>query len=345
MAKGKSIMTRERYNECYEPTRRVSGEWRYVQAFDTGYRDAPMRGGSRATDEDKPGNLLSQDAHERLNQEDRKKEGRCWKSIIVCGDDFGMNSRVDAGMFHLAQQGRLSAVSCLVHGPTFRANAPRLRQMNVEVGLHLNFTESFGHADERLIMPLSVLITRAYAGYLDDALIDAQLTSQLDAFEQVLGRAPDYVDGHQHVHQLPGVLPRLLQLLRRRYRDQQPWLRHTAPGLQTGIPIQESVKAHVIAALGATAVARAAQRDGWRTNRRLLGVYGLNGGARHYAALLHQWLSNARDGDLLMCHPAATGTEDKLAAQRAAEFSVLASPELGQWMRRNGMQIHQPPSR
>ncbi|GAB3102841.1 ChbG/HpnK family deacetylase [Bordetella tumbae] len=301
-----------------------------------------MRSGRGTADNDKPGNLFNQGTHEGLNESSLDNDGRCWKHIVVCGDDFGMNSSVDAGMFQLAQLGRLSAISCLTQGPTFSANARLLRDANVEVGLHLNLTEAFGHRDQLAVMPLSALVTRAYAGYLNDEQIDAQLARQFDAFERVLGRAPDYVDGHQHVHQLPRVLPRLLLLLRKRYGSYRPWLRYTAPGMQAGIPMQESAKAHVIAALGASAVARAAQRDGWRTNRRLLGVYGLNGGARHYAGLLHQWLSNARDGDLLMCHPAVAGAGDKLAGQRAAEFEVLARPELGQWMRQNGVHIDRP---
>lgn len=313
-----------------------------MQAFDAGHSDRPMRSGRSTADNDKPGNLFNQGTHEGLNESSLDNDGRCWKHIIVCGDDFGMNSSVDAGMFQLAQLGRLSAISCLTQGPTFSANARLLRDANVEVGLHLNLTEAFGHRDQLTVMPLSALVTRAYAGYLNDEQIDAQLARQFDAFERVLGRAPDYVDGHQHVHQLPRVLPRLLLLLRKRYGSYRPWLRYTAPGMQAGIPMQESAKAHVIAALGASAVARAAQRDGWRTNRRLLGVYGLNGGARHYAGLLHQWLSNARDGDLLMCHPAVAGAGDKLAGQRAAEFEVLARPELGQWMRQNGVHIDRP---
>jgi len=335
-------MTRERYNECYQPAHRIGSEWRHMQAFDAGHCDGPMRSGRGTAHDDKPGNLFNQGTHEGLNENSRNYGERCWKHIIVCGDDFGMNSSVDAGMFQLAQWGRLSAISCLTQGPTFAANARQLRDLNVEVGLHLNLTEAFGHRHQLAVMPLPALITRAYAGHLNDALIDAQLTRQFDAFEQVLGRAPDYVDGHQHVHQLPNVLPRLIQLLQKRYGNCRPWLRYTAPGMQTGIPIQQSAKAHVIAALGANAVARVARHEGWRTNRRLLGVYGLNGGARHYAGLLHQWLSNARDGDLLMCHPAVAGAGDKLAAQRAAEFHVLARPELGQWLRQNGVHIDRP---
>jgi len=268
--------------------------------------------------------------------------GQWWKRIVVCGDDFGMNAGIDAGMLRLAKLGRLSAISCLTQGPTFTAHAAGLKDADLDLGVHLNLTEALGHPGPADVAPLRALIARAYTGRLDEAWIDDQLTRQFDAFEEVLGRAPDYVDGHQHVHQLPGVLPRLLRLLEQRYGRQAPWLRYTAPGMQEGIPLRESAKARLIGALGAETVARAARRDGWRTNRRLLGVYSLQGGARRYADLLQRWLLNARDGDLLMCHPAVPGAGDTLAGQRAAEFEVLARADLGDWMRLNGVCVARP---
>lgn len=268
--------------------------------------------------------------------------GQWWKRIVVCGDDFGMNASIDAGIMRLARLGRLSAVSCLSQGQTFAHHGPDLREFDLDLGVHLNLTQTLGDPAQTPTMSLPVLIARAYAGRLDEAWIDAQLARQFDAFEAVMGRAPDYVDGHQHVHQLPGVLPRLLQLLEFRYGTHAPWLRHTAPGMQDGIPLRESAKARLVGALGASAIARVSDRDGWRTNRRLLGVYEQQGGGRRYSRLLQRWLHNARDGDLVMCHPALPGGCDALASQRAAEFEVLSRPDLGDWMRCNGVRVARP---
>ena len=119
-----------------------------------------------------------------------------------------------------------------------------------------------------------------------------------------------------------------------------PWLRQTAPGMLSGIPLKETFKAHVIGALGAAALGRDAARDGLRTNRRMLGVYGFEGGKRHYADLLQNWLVNACDGDLLMCHPAKDSSGDcAMSRQRRAEYEVLACPKMGEWLRTNGVRI------
>ena len=268
--------------------------------------------------------------------------GRWWKRIVVCGDDFGMNASIDAGITRLAQLGRLSAVSCLTQGQAFADDGPKLRDFELDLGVHVNLTQLLGNSVQAPVMSLPVLIARAYAGKLDSTWVDTQLGRQLDAFEHVMGRAPDYVDGHEHVHQLPGVLPRLLGVLQRRYGKQAPWLRHTAPGMLNGIPLRESARARFVGALGARAIAQAVRRDGWRTNRRLLGIYEPQGGARRYSQLLQRWLTNARDGDLVMCHPAIRGGCDTQAAQRVAEFEVLARPELGDWMRWNGVRVARP---
>ncbi|OZI69047.1 hypothetical protein CAL27_06225 [Bordetella genomosp. 1] len=261
------------------------------------------------------------------------------RRIAVCGDDFGMNHAVDGAMLQLVDLGRMSAVSCLATGPAFAAHAAELQRRDVDIGLHLNLTESLCAADGE--MPaLRTLLVRAWRGQLEPGWVEGQIARQLDAFEAHMGRAPDYVDGHQHVHQFPGVLQPLLRQLRQRYGLYRPWLRNTAPGLLAGVPLADAAKARFIGLLGSRALCAAAQTEGWRTNRRLLGVYGLEGGARAYADRLHCWLFNAADGDLLMCHPALPGRDPMAhARQRAAEFEVLRNTELSGWMGANGLAV------
>ena len=73
------------------------------------------------------------------------------KRIVVCGDDFGMNADIDEGMIALAGMGRVSAVSCLSLGPTFVSNVRRLASHDVDVGLHVNFSESLGADAEPML--------------------------------------------------------------------------------------------------------------------------------------------------------------------------------------------------
>ncbi len=274
--------------------------------------------------------------------------------IIVCADDFGMNPAIDQGVLELARLGRLNAASCLVDGPCFAADAQALRASGLQAGLHLNFTEPYpGMA---LAQPLAALIRQAYLRRLDMACVRGQIARQFDRFEDVMQRAPDFVDGHQHVHQLPWIRDALLAEMARRYGAggqaspgladdpagtapafPRPWLRGTRAPAQPGIPWRHRAKAGVIQALGARALARrAAGRFGM--NRRFVGVYDFQGGGDVYAALLARWLEQMRAGDLLMCHPAShIMREDTLGEQRVAEFRVLAAPETGRHLARLGL--------
>jgi predicted glycoside hydrolase/deacetylase ChbG (UPF0249 family) len=336
-------MTHKRDDESHQPSDSIRDQGGHTQPSHTCNGNPPVRDGGGTAYRDKKSNLLDQGPHHRSQQEKKiGNENVNWKHIVVCADDFGMNDGTDAGIIQLATLGRVSAISCLTHGPTFDQHSASLQNIQADIGVHLNLTECFGHPQQPDVLPLSSLILRAYSRQLDGDWIDEQINQQLDAFEQAVGRAPDYIDGHQHIHQLPQVLPRLMQQIKQRYRHQRPWLRYTAPGSLTGIPFGDSAKARVIGALGASSLVRAAYQNHYPTNRRLLGVYSLQGGAAHYRTLLHQWLTNAHHGDLLMCHPALTYANDALAAQRAAEFEVLSDPELGEWMQQHHLHITRP---
>lgn len=273
------------------------------------------------------------------------------KRVVLCADDFGMNPAIDTGIIRLAQQGRLSAASCLTRGLTFASNASALAGTGVQLGLHLNFTEPLGQAGRGvpsggpdggapgLYLPLPVLIRRAYLRSLNKQALLAQIHDQLDGFEDAFGRGPDFVDGHQHVHQLPQIRDTLIDTLKHRYRGKaRPWLRSTRAIAQGGMPAGHRLKAAVIHALGAGALARRARQAGFGLNARFAGVYDFQGGEAAYRALLCAWLSRVGDADLLMCHPAAhVDTSDPLGLQRVAEFNVLASDEAGGWLQQNAI--------
>jgi predicted glycoside hydrolase/deacetylase ChbG (UPF0249 family) len=54
------------------------------------------------------------------------------------------------------------------------------------------------------------------------------LKNQLSKFEDLLGFAPDYIDGHQHVHQFLGIGSIVIQELLSRYQGSNiPWVRNT----------------------------------------------------------------------------------------------------------------------
>lgn len=280
----------------------------------------------------------------RISESDSEVPGERYdpelKHVLVCADDFGLHPAVDAAIFELAASRRLGAASCLVDGPSFQESAANLPGTGLQCGLHLNFTEAMG--DAAMCLPLGRLIRACWARRLDRSALRREISRQLDLYERITGRAPDYVDGHQHVHQFPQIREALIGELNRRYPPSgvRPWLRSTLPGAQPGVPLGIRAKAAIIAALGARRIRHLADREGFRSNGRFLGVYGFQGGASAYAALLRHWLAAARDGDLIMCHPALEAVPgDALAEQRRAEYETWCSDETGRLLREYGLRV------
>jgi predicted glycoside hydrolase/deacetylase ChbG (UPF0249 family) len=257
------------------------------------------------------------------------------RQLAICCDDFGLHGGVNAAVQQLAEMGRVQATGCLVGGPGWAGSAPLLRRLadsGVEIGLHLDFTEFPLLAGSRRRLPGLILASLMHR--LDRQALGDEIRAQLDAFERHLGRPPAFVDGHQHVHQLPQIRLQLLDELDRRYPAPRPWLRSTRAG--PGAP----PKARLIEALGAGGLAALARRRGYRQNRHLLGVYDFRGGAARYRELLGGWLAGAANADLLMCHPSLEWHNgDASSDARRAEFDVLSAAPLATLLERHALRL------
>lgn len=260
------------------------------------------------------------------------------KGLIVCADDFAINTSVSLGIAKLAQMGRLSATSAMVLSPRWAMDAPRLQELRgqLDVGLHLDWTSDFalaaGHG-----LPLATAMRRALLGRFDQAQASTVLERQLDAFESHWQAPPDFVDGHQHVQQFAGIREALVATLQRRYGalGVKPYLRisRAPPGLA-------DIKSRVMAWMGANALASLAAAAGLRSAGGLLGVYDFEGGPQRYAVLMTRWLARAPAGAILMCHPAqAAEPDDAIGVARAQEFAYLASADFAQALQDAGASL------
>ena len=261
------------------------------------------------------------------------------RSITLCADDYALHPLVDEAVVQLALAGRLSATSCMTTAPRWRAAAPQLVPLRgrIQLGLHFNLTE--GHGGAYPAHRLGQVLAAAYLRRLSPMQLQDSWRAQLDAFEDALGSRPDYIDGHQHVHQLPGVREALLAELRRRYGDGSlPWVRSTVPAGK----LWRDPKAAVIALLGGWTATRLLRRSGVAMNRGFGGVYGFDApDAAAYGAHMQAWLAQVQDGSLLMCHPAASVVPgDAIGAQRPVEFAYLMSEAFARALRQSSCHVH-----
>ena len=140
------------------------------------------------------------------------------RRIWLCADDYGISPGVNRGIRDLVERGRLNAISAMVVGAalgrdeagalrTAAANSPRCA-----IGLHLTVTAPF----RPLTMHFSPIDGGMFPGFpkllragllrrLDPEIVRAELMVQFETFGELFGRAPDFVDGHQHAQLFPQV--------------------------------------------------------------------------------------------------------------------------------------------
>jgi predicted glycoside hydrolase/deacetylase ChbG (UPF0249 family) len=242
--------------------------------------------------------------------------------LCICADDFGMSAGINSAVFDLAEQGKISAASCMVRRDAWLTGTRMLRRIDparFDAGLHLDLTRPAraGGTEPGLFG----LLAQTYTRTVFAPGLQADIRDQLTRFEDAMGRAPAFVDGHRHVHQFPVVRDLLVEEIARRYAAAPPWIRSTAPGLRQG---PERLKARVIHALGGARLATLAAQRGIPMSSHLLGVYDFSGDMQQHEQRLSEWISVCNTGDVLMCHPSA-GIEpgDPHGAARLREYALL----------------------
>ena len=238
--------------------------------------------------------------------------------LLICADDFGYAPAVDEGIAALVERGRVTATSCLTMSPRWSEAAVLARSLRgrADVGLHLDLTEYSRYAS------LPRLLVASRLGMLSSPALRERVVAQLSRFEDTLGAPPDYVDGHQHVHQFPAVARILVDELTRRYGHALPWVRISRPQ-------EQDLKSRIIASTGADVLRRMLEAANVRHTSRLLGVYDFSAQPA-WIDRAAAWLRDVRAGDALMVHPATRATsDDPLAEARVREFDALGSARFG----------------
>ena len=245
------------------------------------------------------------------------------RRLVVCADDYALTPGVSRGIRELLAAGRISATSVMTVSPHWAAEAEALRRVagDADIGLHLTLTDQkplgvmHGFARAGRLPSVTTLITLALARRLPLPDIEAEVARQIGAFLTHFGRPPRYIDGHHHVHQLPGIRDIVIAAVKRLgagavyLRDcHEPGLRIIARGI--AVP-----KALLISGLGA-GFGAAARAAGIATNAGFIGVYDFAREKRPFAELCRRFVSGDAEGAILMCHPGYA--DGDLAALRTA---------------------------
>lgn len=255
---------------------------------------------------------------------------------ILCADDFALSRGISETIAELAERRCINAVSCMAALPGWEDDAPLLATLakpgsDVQIGLHLVLSDerpltdlAIRDAGGRLPSPDRMMLL-AYLGRLDIPGLAREIDAQFGAFARMIGRAPDFVDAHQHVHVHPHI--RRLVIAATQRHAPRAWMRNPAdrPGAMVRRPFAGKAIGSSVHAIGLQAqLARA----GLSANIGFAGHYDFRGA---YEELLPRFFAAAGARHLVMCHPGAGRLDgDTIASARIAEAAVLRSRPLAQ---------------
>ncbi len=148
------------------------------------------------------------------------------RGLIVNADDFGLTRTVSAGIVAAHLQGIVTSTTLMANGRAFEfavsmaGSAPHLG-----IGVHLNLREgnpvspisripSLVDAGGQLHLNSQQLWTGILKGKVSLSEVEQELEAQVEKVIRA-GISPTHLDGHKHVHVVPGVSAVVIRLAQR----------------------------------------------------------------------------------------------------------------------------------
>jgi chitin disaccharide deacetylase len=257
------------------------------------------------------------------------------RRIWLCADDYGISPGVNRAIRDLIGRSRLNATSVMMVGPAIGRDevdalaAAAASSSRCAIGLHVTLTAPFRPLtmhfkpiDGGMFLPFPKLLRAGLFRRLDPEIIQAELMVQFSAFNDMFGRQPDFVDGHQHVQLFPQVRDAFLAAVKAAAPN--AWVRQGGRNQRISRRLA-APKVLVLDILSAQFRARAARAD-IAFNPGFAGAYDFSRQS-DFGALMRQFLDGLPEGGLIMCHPGFVDETliglDPLTVQRENEHAFL----------------------
>lgn len=262
------------------------------------------------------------------------------KDIMICADDFAQNEAISEGIIQLADRSRINAIGCIVNFPFWQSYSQALHSLSSQtlIGLHFNLT--FGHSlrDRKTFGRLPQLLLKTHCKTLNRVTVEQEFEAQLDAFSEHMNQLPDFIDGHQHVHQLPIIRDALLTVYQKRKLN--CFFRHTSNGLHDLTTLSQFPKSQLISLLGGLAFKAQLKNHTIASNTSFSGIYNFSQ-ASQYATYFKRFLTQTKTGGLIMCHPGLKSADktDPQYKYRHHEFNYFMSDDFLRDLKDNSCQL------
>jgi hopanoid biosynthesis associated protein HpnK len=296
-------------------------------------------------------------------RKDRWPEGpvQVVKNLIVNADDLGWTEGVNRGIAEAHRSGIVTSASLLANGSAF-AEAVELARGNprLGVGVHLNLSDGAPVAGREAVPslvsragqfaegPESLLLKIAMRG-LAPGEVEKEWEGQICKVRDA-GVPVTHLDGHKHVHMLPGLFEIALRLAKR-HRIGAIRVSHEASYLRTALSAGRELRASTVLKQGVQArglklLARdardKAERAGITTADYFCGIAQTGNLTKKGLARLLRSLPEGTTE--LMCHPGYVdeqlrATATRLQGSREKEVEILTDTEIRNLVASQGIRL------
>ena len=282
------------------------------------------------------------------------------RNLIVNADDLGWTAGVNRGIAEAHRNGIVTSASLLANGEAFAEAVELVRDTGgLGLGVHLNLNDGPPVAPRESV-PSLVNDAGEFEGGPDGLLLkiatrglsmrevelewNAQISRVRDA-----GIEPTHLDGHKHVHMLPGLFEIALRLAKRhgigaiRVSHEASSLRSalSTGHLRAGVVLKQGVQARGLKLLARDAREQA-ERAGVSTADYFCGIAQTGELTKEGVARLLRSLPEGTTE--LMCHPgyadeALRKTATRLQGSRQKEVEILTDTEIRNLVASQGIRL------
>ena len=227
--------------------------------------------------------------------------------IYTCIDDYGLGLSHNKIIREISRNGLVSGVSTFVGMANFGPEANALinvsKETSFEMGLHLDFTEFFPLIRRPIYLSsdfcCSIVIIFSLMRLLNEHSIIESIEKQLKKFKLYFNKAPDFIDGHYHLHQIPTISKILIEILKKEKFN--GWIRSTKfqDNYESSLPMLETMKKRYLNHIGRKA--RKKFIDNFRTNHLFDGYTNLKS-TNNYIEDFKKLLRSIGSPTLIMLH-------------------------------------------
>ncbi|GAC1635424.1 MAG: chitin disaccharide deacetylase [Candidatus Acidiferrum sp.] len=283
------------------------------------------------------------------------------KDLIVNADDLGWTAGVNRGIAEAHRNGIVTSTSLLANGAAFEDGVKVARGLPaLGVGVHLNLSNGApvsalksvaSLADEtgKLSGGIEQVLLRLARGKLKLAEVEREWDAQIEKI-RVAGLSPTHLDGHKHVHMLPGLFPIALKLARKhgigaiRISSEASSLRAALSGKSgkdAGVKLKQGIQARGLKLLAGDA-RKLANKAGLEMTDYFCGI--AQTGVLSRDGVLDLLESLPEGTTELMCHPGYADEDlakssTRLQESRATELAILTDTAVRKSVASHGIRL------